>query len=432
MDYNKEKALEETMEESKKEILAQLYALRAGMSYVSELKDDYDICAQCYADNVKEIEDKAGIEIFDEISQCSDVADRLDQAVKTVEQRRRHAETERDRVEKQTKDVLAEVNSKYAKAVKHDKKWNNFDRALKIIGIIGLILLILTLLVSIAYGIYGIVVGWSEESPLWRGREVADSIMITSAIVTGCVLVGGFILLILYPRLCENISYYLFRSGTTTHELDCIAEKAKEKRKNAQDRYSDALQIEKEVGELSKRAAKAAEEYSKENYLRKAAEADNAFVSDYSGLLDKRDWQYLDLVIFYYETGRADTIKEALQLVDNERRNAEVISTIQHASDTICGTINTSIRALGSAMTACFDRLSSQINAGFAALSDSIGAVNAQLGQISAQNAALITGQQMQNALMAKASTSSTQLAKDVSYMTTLADQAEVRRRNGQ
>ena len=33
------------MEESKKETLAQLYALRAGMSYVSELKDDYDICA---------------------------------------------------------------------------------------------------------------------------------------------------------------------------------------------------------------------------------------------------------------------------------------------------------------------------------------------------------------------------------------------------
>ena len=356
----------------------------------------------------------------------------MDQAVKTVEQRRRHAETERDRVEKQTEEVLADVNSEYEKAVKHDKKEQNFDRALKIIGIIGLILLILTLLASIAYGIYGIVVGWSEESPLWRGREVADSILITSAIVTGCVLVGGFILVKVYPRLCENISYHLFRPRITASELDRMARIAKENRKKAQDRYSDALQIEKEVGELSKRAAKAAEEYSKEKYLRKAAEADNVFVSNYSGLLDKRDWQYLDLVIFYYETGRADTIKEALQLVDNERRNAEVISTIRHASDTICGTINSSIRALGSAMTACFDRLSSQINAGFASLSDSIGAVNAQLGQISAQNAALITGQQMQNALIVKASTSSTQLAKDVSYMTTLADQAEVRRRNGQ
>lgn len=33
-------------------------------------------------------------------------------------------------------------------------------------------------------------------------------------------------------------------------------------------------------------------------------------------LIDFRDWENIDLIIYYFETGRADDMKEALQLVD--------------------------------------------------------------------------------------------------------------------
>ena len=60
------------MEESKKETLAQLYALRAGMSYVSELKDDYDKYNGKYRQIVKNIAEKAPVTSAAELAEFSD------------------------------------------------------------------------------------------------------------------------------------------------------------------------------------------------------------------------------------------------------------------------------------------------------------------------------------------------------------------------
>ena len=44
----------------------------------------------------------------------------------------------------------------------------------------------------------------------------------------------------------------------------------------------------------------------------------SALEKEFSALLDPRDWKYVDLVIFYFETGRAESMKEALQLRSEE------------------------------------------------------------------------------------------------------------------
>lgn len=120
----------------------------------------------------------------------------------------------------------------------------------------------------------------------------------------------------------------------------------------------------------------------------------------FSYILDMRDWQHLDLVIFYLETGRADSIKEALQLVDREVQTQRIANAIQQATAQICNTL-----ALG------FTVLQQTINSGFNMISRQIAASSAN---VSAQLASLTGAVNMNNALRAKANVSSEQLMKDV------------------
>ena len=64
-----------------------------------------------------------------------------------------------------------------------------------------------------------------------------------------------------------------------------------------------------------------------------------ALQREYGSILDERDWQYLDLVIFYYETGRAFTKQEALQQVDREVQTERIIDSIDRAAVYIGNTI---------------------------------------------------------------------------------------------
>ncbi len=78
-------------------------------------------------------------------------------------------------------------------------------------------------------------------------------------------------------------------------------------------------------------------------------------------LIDFRDWENVDLIIYYFETGRADDMKEALQLVDRQRQTDEITSAIAMASAAICKTIDSSIARLGMALKESFKMLSLQM-----------------------------------------------------------------------
>lgn len=148
----------------------------------------------------------------------------------------------------------------------------------------------------------------------------------------------------------------------------------------------------------------------------------NALVEQYSSLLDVRDWEFLDFFIYYFETNRVDTVREALLLADNERRADRIVQAVQSAAREISHTLNRGFEALGS-----------QISLSFSALSDRIDnlahGINKISGGLNAINGNLITMGAMNSALMAKANTDSRQLMDDVHQMRVLADSAEVRRR---
>lgn len=139
-------------------------------------------------------------------------------------------------------------------------------------------------------------------------------------------------------------------------------------------------------------------------------------------LIDFRDWENVDLLIYYFETGRADNMKEALQLVDRQRQTDQITRAIAMASKEICRTFDDSMRRLGSALSQSFGVLSRQmaqqhveLMAGMERQADEQRQMAAaQLSEIRAQTAEQRNTQAMNQALMEKISDSSLHLARQM------------------
>lgn len=142
-------------------------------------------------------------------------------------------------------------------------------------------------------------------------------------------------------------------------------------------------------------------------------------------LIDYRDWKNVDLLIFYFETGRADSLKESLQLVDRQRQTNEIVKAIHYASEQISFSIQNSVQKLGTALALSFDRLSNQMQRQHRELLEnaekqrqSLDNINEGLKGITSKieqaNSLQISNDQMQNALLSKIDKSSTSLAEDM------------------
>ena len=112
--------------------------------------------------------------------------------------------------------------------------------------------------------------------------------------------------------------------------------------------------------------------YSKELYAQQRNQLADTFqitqdvrsflVDQFSNLLVEADWENVDLLIFYLETGRADTLKEALQLVDQQRQADQISSAIRDASNHISRSLYQNTARLAATMSICFEKLSNQID----------------------------------------------------------------------
>lgn len=125
----------------------------------------------------------------------------------------------------------------------------------------------------------------------------------------------------------------------------------------------------------------------------------NALNKQFDKIITESDWENVDLLIFYLNTGRADSLKEALLLVDRQRQNDNIVNAIHSASEHISSTIHENTFKLARAMSNCFGRLSSQIaenhreimagmsitNQAINNLSDNIGNLGSHLNDLSGQ-----------------------------------------------
>lgn len=147
----------------------------------------------------------------------------------------------------------------------------------------------------------------------------------------------------------------------------------------------------------------------------------NTLLENYGNSLDKRDWAYLDLVIFYIETNRAESIREALQQIDRERQTQQIVASMREATEQICLSIKTEMRLLGQSIERGFSRLESSVSDMKNSFNRRISSLQAGVENSAAQTQLLASAQISQstltNALLAKSNATSEQLMNDVNYI---------------
>ena len=122
--------------------------------------------------------------------------------------------------------------------------------------------------------------------------------------------------------------------------------------------------------------------------------------------IDERDWENLDIIIYELETGRADTMKEALQQADYYNRHNEMIEAIETAGRAISASISQNINDLKHSIGLQVKTLRADINE----LNESQRAIEGKLGD-------MLDAQELSNALLEKANESSKDLAENIEYI---------------
>lgn len=161
-------------------------------------------------------------------------------------------------------------------------------------------------------------------------------------------------------------------------------------------------------------------------YMLCSNETYNSLVKEYSPLIDVRDWENLDLVIYYLETRRAISVREALQLADRQHQTEAIIQTFKVATEQIKETITLNSQRLESTVLGCTRVISS----GLDNISGRLNAieVNQEIATSHLRN--LSSQISVNNALQAKANTSSEQMMRDIRQMRVYADNSAIKARN--
>lgn len=157
---------------------------------------------------------------------------------------------------------------------------------------------------------------------------------------------------------------------------------------------------------------------------------DNAF----GNMLDMRDWKNIDYIIFALETRRVDNMKEALSFADWEIRTKKIVGAVREAVERICSSVNSSIGRLRQDMNDNFKRFSDQMNM----VAGTLESISMQVSDVAktqtiqtAYLAQISSETHLGNVMQAKSSATSEQLAGDASRIRQMCDNAELRQRIG-
>ena len=367
--------------EQKNQMLADLYALRAGMSAISIERDKFGVKEKAYSDAKRKVDcacyEYENAENF--LSRC-DEYDKKDSLQKTEEK------------------------------VKLDRTFKK------------------TVIGSFCAGIVGALIPWVIY--FLDGDNIQDSkygysfwkeYLIASACILGIIFVVGLAFALIVKVSNGKDLQKRIKEGSG---------KSKQDLKDAKARLSQAAA---DCDSAQKALAIVSEDYEKVKSVstKLSQEMYNALVAQFKSVLDIRDWEHIDLIIFNFETGRADTLKEALQQVDRRVQTDEIIEAIESAGSSIAATINVTMRELRSDLNKSFNRLSEQLAIQHAEQMTALGNINRNIERTNESIAKLQSATEnngktlenissaanLNNALIAKIGYDSMSLMDDVNYM---------------
>ncbi|MCH5154284.1 MAG: hypothetical protein J1F71_03635 [Clostridiales bacterium] len=372
--------------------IAELYALRAGLSVISERADD-----------VRKLERK----IDNENLKISSIESEIDENNRAIKRTREESDRLRQEISNVKNDKSSRVSSHIHNNIKyHPYSLSDFKKFI-IFGSIAIIWGFFMIFLSIING---------------GGEGVAYRIIGIVAIIVGAGLIG-------VPIIISSLSKKKYNQhrknleNSKCNEIDDEIRGLQERLDRLQEKLPPLQQKGNELlvkkGDMIKEVEQSVV-VIRNNIVSVAQQGElyyHAMETEFASLLNPADWQNTDLCIFYLQTGRAESIKECLLLADRQRQNDEIVGAIRAASDRISSEIRNGFKALGSTMVTCINALSMQIETMSNTLSAQNDSTIRALGAIENSNAALLSATQLNNALQAKANQTSEQLLRDYRYV---------------
>ncbi|MDE7463534.1 MAG: hypothetical protein K2M48_00765 [Clostridiales bacterium] len=371
--------------DSKNDTVAELYALRAGLSVISQRTEEVRNCER---------------EICNENMRVADIQSNMDAKARKINELK-------DSIEGIKNKILVAQTSVDEMAFKAHYRSKD-DKASATCGLIGtfvagVIALIIVILIHF--------VGLADypdafESIMWFWYVLSWVTMIIPIII---YIVGRLRHKSFVKSAKWKVDIDKMADERQVKELEAqVAVLSKEKSRLYEERLEVKEDVDYRIEEINEKINDLAYGVSVYN---------NVLEKTYARLLNPADWQNIDLCIFYLQTGRADTIKECLQLVDRQRQNDEIVGAIYAASNRICDEIRGGFIALGTTMVTCLNALSSQMEVMSNTLSSQHAETMRALGSIEENSAQILSASQLNSALLEKANTSSEQLLEDYKYV---------------
>lgn len=378
----------------KNETIAKLYALRAGLSVVAENTE--------MVKNIEKNYDNQSNDLKAQIERNNDVKYELEEDLRDVqseqEAKRRYSIGELER--------RIEKENITKKAGEFSLRENQKRTKILVLSIFALVILVILTHVADTMDVTGLLY------LLGVLLILGDGINIIVQIVFLIQNRGG-------KKEMENASAALTKLQKELDQLNrspapSAAFSTNEQWKRIKKENAE-LQHQIQMIDIDKR-----NDVQKQAFLQKNQTIYHALLATYTPLIVEADWKNIDLLIFYLETGRAESWKEALQLADRQQQTNQITAAIKQASESISVTIRRSTEALGSLMAQSFSDLRSEIRqVGWQMSAD----IQVAMGEQSRQNTALlaqgkeaISEARLQSALLAKANQSSEDLMYELRY----------------
>ena len=247
--------------------------------------------------------------------------------------------------------------------------------------------------------------------------KIIVPILIAIGLFIGWIYSGWILVLIFDILFCIvvfsiwkfTLTFFVFYVSDEEHKknvekLDAL----KEKEKRLQNELEEMLKREEDYINCTR-------EDMINNLNKEIEEHKNSSLEIYSHIknqsIDERDWGHIDIIIYVLETGRAESIKEALQQADMLIRYNEIKQAINRANAAICVSIERNM----SEINYLIERNMARIHDDFVSLGE-----DQRRTQESLDN--LVSAQELSNALKEKANVSSAQLAEDIRRLRELKD----------
>ncbi len=385
--------------EQKNQMLADLYALRAGMSAISIEKDKLDKSEKNYNDAMSSLK-----KVSDEYNKYDYDIQRVSTGLNDF----------KSQGYEETGNQKQKRKSKYSKS---GRIANAKSKSSKIFMHVIITIVVGIIAAAVPWFLYFAATGW--KGSIFEDRNSKYYIFISAAIF----LIS---LIVTVARLIKEFRKY---KGEKEDAEKSIREMNNElagyqmERKLLEPKLNECYAVVNRSKAIVERDRAYRSKLSQEMY--------NALVAQFKSVLDIRDWEHIDLIIFNFETGRADTLKEALQQVDRRVQTDEIIEAIESAGSSIAATINVTMRELRSDLNKSFNRLSEQIAIQHAEQMTALGNINRNIERTNESIAKLQSATEnngktlenissaanLNNALIAKIGYDSMSLMDDVNYM---------------